>query len=60
MSDDLRLFLDVVRREPMIFVADKGLKETPGAPGYDASGALVSGGNLLYFLNAVAADIKSQ
>src|SRR5689334_14848229 len=59
MSDDLWLFLNIVRWQPMIFVADKGLKEPPRAPGHDASRAHVSGGNLLHVFNAMTADVKS-
>ena len=46
MRDHLRLFLHIIGGQPMIFISDESLKESPRSPGYAASVTLLSGRKL--------------
>ena len=55
-----RIFLKIVGRQPVIFIAHKSLKEAPGAPGYDPSCAKIFRRKRLRPGGAMAADISSD
>src|SRR4030095_12357614 len=56
MRYDWRLFLNIVRWQPMILVSHDSLKESPRPPGYDASVMSISGRKLPNVFNLPSTD----
>ncbi len=60
MRDHRRVFLQVVGRQPMIFVPDDRFKEAPGASRDYARGAKIFGSQLPTVFHQPPADIESN
>ena len=60
MRNDERVFLKIIRRQPVIFIAYKRLEEAPRPPRNDAAGAHVFGRKLHSAFDAATAGPKSN
>src|SRR5437660_2885373 len=53
-----RIFLEVIGRQPVVFITNKGFKKAPGASRDGAPGADVSRSKLYWTFRTTAADIE--
>ena len=60
MRNDEQVFLKIIRRQPVIFIAHKRLEEAPRPPRNDATGAHVFGRKLNRAFDTATAGPKSD